>query len=83
MERFHVPVEANQFRGQPVEKFRMRRPFAAAAEVFRRPDQASAEMMLPEPIRRDARGQCVLFTDEPTRERIVVSRFRAAERTGS
>ena len=48
------PAVFDQFDGQPVEQFRVRRGFAVGAEVVGRGDEAAAEVMLPKPIDDDA-----------------------------
>ena len=54
-----------QFAGQPVEQFRMRRPFAAEAEIARRGDDALAEMVLPEAIDHHAGRERMLRAGDP------------------
>ena len=41
----------DEFRGQPVEQFRMRRISGTRAEIARRFHEARAEVELPDPIR--------------------------------
>ena len=54
---FEMPAVRDELAGQPIEQLRMRRPFAASAEVARRGDDAAAHVKLPEPIDFDAGQQ--------------------------
>ena len=56
-ERLLAPALLDEFGGQPVEQFRMRRPGALRAEVLAGLDEAAAEHLLPESIDGHARDE--------------------------
>ena len=60
LHRPDVPAGADELGRQPVEQLRMHRRLALHAEVFLRLDDAVAEVHLPEPVDRDARGERML-----------------------
>ena len=53
---------------EPVEQFGMRGKTTLEAEVVLGLDDPAAEELLPFAVDRDARGERVLFGDEPLRE---------------
>ena len=66
--RFDVPAALHEFDGQPVEQFRMHRPFALRAEIVHRLDDAEAEVGLPEAVHGDAGGERIRRDPEPPRQ---------------
>src|SRR3954464_1934516 len=58
----------HEFGGQPVEQFRVRRRGSLRAEVLAGFDNSAPEELFPGPVPRDAWGQRVLFTHQPSRE---------------
>ena len=66
--RLDAPAALDELGREPVEQFRMRRPLAHLAEVARRAHDAFAEVMLPDPVHHDARGQRILRRRKPLGE---------------
>ena len=62
--RFHRPAAFAEAPGQVVEKLRVRWPVAGLAEIVDRPHQSLAEMMLPDAVHHDARGQRIIRTEQ-------------------
>ena len=80
LHRLHVPAGADEFGGQPVEQFGMRRPFALRAEILHRLDQAGAEIHLPEAIHGHARRQRIGGIDQPFGEAQAIVRHAGGQR---
>ena len=78
LHRLHVPAVAHELRRQPVQQFRIRRPLALRAEIFHGLHQPHAEIHLPEPVHRHARGQRVRRIHQPLRQPQTVVRQRPA-----
>jgi hypothetical protein len=55
----HTPSVAHEPRGEVVEQLRMAGAAAVEAKVAGRIDQTLAEVVVPEPVDEDARGQRV------------------------
>ena len=62
---FWLQPRADEFGGQPVEQFRMRRLRALRAEIVLRLHDAAAEILLPDAIHGDAREQRILRVRHP------------------
>ena len=58
----------DEFAGEPVEEFGVRGRRAGMAEVAERFYQAGAEVMFPDAVHHDARGQWVVWSSEPSGE---------------
>src|SRR5206468_12777097 len=69
MHGFEAPALRNEFAGEPIEKFGMRRSRAARAEIARRGHETPTEMMLPEAVDQDAGGERVGRTGKPVGQR--------------
>ena len=69
MHVLHAPAAADELGGQPVEQFGMRRALAHDAEIAGRADDAAAEVIMPDAIDHDARGQRIVGVGEPLRQR--------------
>ena len=54
------PTASDEFAGQPIEQFGMRRPAAVVSEVGGRFDDAAAEMVVPQAVDHHAGRQRVL-----------------------
>ena len=68
MHFLHAPAALNKFRGEPIEKFRMRGLRTGEAEVVWGGDQAASEMILPDAIHENAGGEWVFRTRYPLGE---------------
>src|SRR5215468_5766445 len=77
---FYAPAAFDELDRQPVEQFGMGRALTSRAEVFRRRYQSSAEILLPDAIDDDARGQRVVSVDDPFRQAEPVRRRVFRER---
>ena len=66
---FDAPALRNEFAGEPIEKFGMRRSRAARAEIAWRGHETPTEMMLPEAVDQDAGGERVGRTGKPVGQR--------------
>ena len=71
---FHVPAGASELRGQPVEQFGLRRPFALYAEILRGLHNANAKKLLPKPVHVHARGEGMRRVHQPLRQTQAVLR---------
>ena len=60
MQPLQRPAAAHVVVGQPVEQFGVRRTAAEGAEVGRRRDEPSAEVVQPDPVDQDSRDQRML-----------------------
>ena len=69
VEFFDAPTVIHKFGRQPVEQIGMRRQFRACAEVFRRLEQARAEVTLPDAIHERARSRRRFFVHQPVCQR--------------
>src|SRR2546428_335391 len=69
VDRFDAPALLNEPAGQPVEQFRMRGTLAIAAKVVHGAHNAFTEMVLPDSVDHDARGERVLRARDPARQR--------------
>ena len=75
MHRLDRPSRFDEPGGEPVEQGRVCRPLAALAEVVGRANETLAEVVLPDPIDHDARGERVVGPRQPIRE-LAAGRFR-------
>ena len=80
MQRFYAPAVVHEFARQPIEQFRMRRRFAARADVFRSREQALAEVRLPDAVHDDPRGRRTAPVHEPAGEAKPIARRVFRER---
>src|SRR6185369_11933015 len=62
------PSLSNEFRCEPVEQFGVRRPSAVEAEVVGCVDEAHAEVVMPEAVDYNARGERVVSIGNPVGE---------------
>src|SRR6185503_14579940 len=69
MQGFDAPALCDEFTGEPIKKFGMRRARAAGAEIARRGHEAPAKMMLPDAVDHDAGGERVGRTGKPGGQR--------------
>ena len=82
---FHRPAFGDEARGEPVEQFGMGRWLALFAKIVRRRDESFSEMLLPDAVRHDARGERIGRVEQPVGEAqasagfIVGRKLRAAE----
>ena len=81
MHGFEAPALRNEFAGEPIEKFGMRRSRAARAEIARRGHETPTEMMLPEAVDQDAGGERVGRTGKPVGQRRSPARGSRPEET--
>ena len=58
-----VPSAGDEFGGQPIEEFGMRRQFTLAAEVFAGLNQTCSKAALPEPVHRDPSREGIGWID--------------------
>ena len=68
VERLDAPPLADEFGREPVEQLRMGWGHARTAEVVRGGDDPVAEVLLPDPVDEDPRGQGMIGPGEPARE---------------
>ena len=62
---FHAPALLHEFRGQPIQEFRVGRRGAGLPEIADRPHDAVAEVLFPDSVHHHARGQRVFRIREP------------------
>src|SRR5215470_9576806 len=81
---FYAPAAFDEFNRQPVEQFGMRRALASRAEIFGRRYQSLSEILLPDAVDNDARGQRVVPVHDPFRQAEPVRRrvFREGVQRG-
>ncbi len=65
MDGLQAPVLANQLPSQPVEQFRMRRQRPGAAEIARGCHQSLSEVVLPQAVDQNPRGERVVGLRQP------------------
>ena len=80
VEALDVPAALAEIDGQPVEQLRVRGRFALAAEIVGGLDQAHAENLLPHAVDGHARGERVVFGEEPAGEAEAIARQRGGHR---
>ena len=68
LEVFHRPAAADEFIGEPVEQFGMRRAAAVGSEIARRIHEPGAKRVLPQPVHHHPRGERILRTRDPLGE---------------
>ena len=68
MQPLDRPAATHELRRQPVEQLRVRRCFAAEAEVRRGRDEALAEMPLPDAVDHHACCQRIVGRGHPVRQ---------------
>src|SRR5882724_13234462 len=83
MHGFDAPALRDEFTGEPIEKFGMRRPRAPRAEIARRGHETPTEMMLPDAVDQDAGGERVGRTGQPVGQRRSPARGRRPEEARS
>ena len=64
-ECFDVPSRANEFGGQPIEQFRVRRQLALSSEFLARGDKSDAKYLFPKTVDRNPGGQGVFLIHQP------------------
>src|SRR5206468_12328272 len=69
MHGFDAPALRDEFAGEPIEKFGLRRSRATRAEIARRGHETPTEMMLPDAVDQDAGGERVGRTGQPGGQR--------------
>ena len=69
MELLDAPAVVDKAVGQIVQQFAVRRTIAHQTEIGGRAHQAATEMVMPYPVHHHPRGERVLGTGEPFRER--------------
>ena len=74
MHGFDAPALRNEFTGEPIEQFGMRRSRATRAEIARSGDETPAEMMLPDAVDQDAGGERIGRTGKPGGKRRSLAR---------
>src|SRR5437879_4511406 len=74
MEVFQAPLACDELAGKPVEQFRMRGPLALGAKVFQSRDDAAPEILMPDPVHRDAGRERVLRVYDPSSQ-VQTSQF--------
>src|SRR5579859_5223729 len=57
VQMFDAPARADEFRSQPIEQSRVARRITARAEISRGPHQGLTEMLHPDAIDKNARGE--------------------------
>ena len=68
MHALDVPAGIAEFRREPVEQARMAGSLPLQSEIVRSRDEAPPEVLLPDPVDRDPRGQGVFGREEPARQ---------------
>ena len=68
MQILEAPVFRNQPRGQPVEQFRMRWRCPEFTKVAGISGKTASEMLLPEAVDDDTRGELIVCARDPARE---------------
>ena len=68
MDVLYAPATGDEFRGKPVQQFRMTGGLTAQAKVIRRIHQSSPEKFLPHSIHDDPSCQRMVCTHQPPRE---------------
>ena len=74
MQFLQAPAIGDEAMGQPVEQLGMRRLLAQLAEVARGGHQPAAEMILPDAVDDDARGERIVRLREPAGQRRAAAR---------
>ena len=72
----------HEFGGQEVEELGVRRARAVEAEVARRVDDAGAEVMMPEAVHDDTRGERIVLGDNPVGQGFAAIGFGRVGREG-
>src|SRR5439155_1364384 len=57
VQRFQCPTSIHELAREPLEQFRMRRQFAANAEIVHRADESLCKMMLPNAVYDNSRNE--------------------------
>ena len=65
MHGFHAPLPLDEFASQPIQQLGMGGRHSSLAEIAGRAHDALAEMMLPDAVHHDARGERVVGRGDP------------------
>ena len=75
MQPLDAPPVFHELRRQPVEQFGVRGPFAGHAEIVDGPDDATSEVVLPDPVHHDSRGERMVRPRQPASESETAARL--------
>src|SRR2546430_16022328 len=76
MQFLDAAAVSQEIAGEPVEQFRVRRAITVEAEVVRRTDQATAEMIVPDTVDQDASREWIVRAGDPLGELEAALAFR-------
>src|SRR6266480_139798 len=80
MQLLDAAAVSQEIAGEPVEQFRVRRAITVEAEVVRRTDKASAEMIVPDAVDQDASRERIVRAGDPLGELEAALAFRRIRR---